>query len=95
MNHVAFNIPADKIEEYCAKLIAKGIKATRILNHDESERQVSLEVTQTTFVRSIYFFDPDGICLEFVAWTRDLQPSKDVRHEPVDAQGRKLKRATV
>ena len=95
MNHVAFNIPADKIEEYYAKLIAKGIKATRILNHDESERQMSLEVTPTTFVRSIYFFDPDGICLEFAAWTRDLEPSKDVRHEPVDAEGHKRKRATA
>src|SRR5271155_2035089 len=33
MNHVAINVPADKIDEYYEKLRAKGIKATRILNH--------------------------------------------------------------
>jgi hypothetical protein len=36
------------------------------------------------FVKSIYFFDPDGICLEFAAWTRALRP-EDVRHTPVRA----------
>ena len=88
MNHVAFNVPAEKIDEYYERLIAKGIKATRILNHDDSEWQVSLEPTPTTFVRSIYFFDPDGICLEFAAWTRALDPKVDVKHEPVDAHGK-------
>jgi hypothetical protein len=34
------------------------------------------------FVRSVYFFDPDGILLELAAWTRALTPS-DVAHEPV------------
>jgi hypothetical protein len=29
-------------------------------------------VTDNVFVRSVYFFDPDGICLEFASWTRDL-----------------------
>jgi len=89
MNHVAFNIPAEKVDEYYEKLLAKGIKATRIMNHDDSEYQVSAEVTPTTFVRSIYFFDPDGICLEFAAWTRALDPKIDAVHEPVDATGKK------
>jgi catechol 2,3-dioxygenase-like lactoylglutathione lyase family enzyme len=89
MNHVAFNVPAEKIEDYYAKLIAKGIKATKIMNHDDSEQQVSLDMTPTTFVRSIYFFDPDGICLEFAAWTRALDPAIDATHEPVDATGGK------
>jgi hypothetical protein len=35
-------------------------------------------------VRSIYFQDPDGILLEFAAWTRALTPG-DVRHEPARA----------
>ncbi len=89
MNHVAFNVPEDKIEDYYERLVAKGIKATKILNHDESERQVSLDLTPTTFVRSIYFFDPDGICLEFAAWTRALDPKVDATHAPVDATGKK------
>ena len=37
-------------------------------------------MNQGTFVRSIYFFDPDGILLEFAAWTRELGP-QDIRHE--------------
>ncbi len=89
MNHVAFNVPAEKIDEYYERLVAKGLKPGVIMNHDESERQVSLTVTPTTFVRSIYFFDPDGVCLEFAAWTRELDPARDVRHAPADAQGRK------
>jgi catechol 2,3-dioxygenase-like lactoylglutathione lyase family enzyme len=89
MNHVALNVPAEKIDEYYQKLIARGIKATKIMNHDDSERQVSPEISPSTFVRSIYFSDPDGICLEFAAWTRVLDPKVDVRHEPVDAQGKK------
>lgn len=89
MNHVAFNVPAEKIDAYYERLIEKGIEATKILNHDDSEWQVSLKPTPATFVRSIYFFDPDGICLEFAAWTRPLNPRTDVRHEPVDAAGKK------
>lgn len=89
MNHLAFNVPAEKIEEYYQRLVAKGLKPSVILNHDESERQVSLEVSPTTFVRSIYFFDPDGICLEFATWTRALDPARDATHEPFDALGRK------
>ena len=90
MNHVAINVPADRIDEYYDKLVAKGVRPTRILNHDDdSEWQVSPDITPSTFVRSIYFFDPDGICLEFAAWTRQLDPKVDVKHEPVDAQGKK------
>ena len=89
MNHVAFNVPAEKIDAYYERLIAKGVKATKVISHDDSEWQASLTITPTTFVRSIYFFDPDGICLEFAAWTRQIDPKVDVRHEPVDARGKK------
>jgi catechol 2,3-dioxygenase-like lactoylglutathione lyase family enzyme len=92
MNHVAINVPADRIDDYYDKLVAKGVKPTKILNHDDSEYQVSLSLSPTTFVRSIYFFDPDGVCLEFAAWTRPLDPKTDVKHEPVDASGHKRTR---
>jgi len=90
MNHVAFNVPAEKIDEYHDKLQARGIAVTKIMNHDESERQITLDVvTPSTFVRSIYFYDPDGICLEFASWTRELDPSYDAREDPVGADGKK------
>jgi catechol 2,3-dioxygenase-like lactoylglutathione lyase family enzyme len=81
MNHVAFDVPAERIEEYREKLRAKGIEVTEVVNHDDSPRQVSRKLHPGVFVRSIYFRDPDGILLEFAAWTRDLGP-EDVRHTP-------------
>ena len=39
MNHVAFNVPADKMEEYRDRLRAKGVKTTEIVNHDNSPMQ--------------------------------------------------------
>jgi catechol 2,3-dioxygenase-like lactoylglutathione lyase family enzyme len=69
MNHVAFNVPEDKIEEYRERLIAKGVEVSPILNHDDSPRQVAKEMHEGVFVRSIYFFDPDRILLEFACWT--------------------------
>lgn len=86
MNHIAINVPAEKFEEYHAKLKAKGLQVTRILNHDNSPTQVSEEVTSDVFVRSIYFFDPDGICIEFAAWMRELPGPGDVVHTPRSAE---------
>jgi len=85
MNHIAINVPADRIDEYHDKLVAKGIQCTKVVSHDDSPMQASLEITPTTFVRSIYFYDPDGIALEFAAWTRELPRAGDVKHTPAHA----------
>jgi len=87
MNHVAFDVPAEKIEEYRERLIAKGVEVTVIFNHDNSPAQVSPEMTDDVFVRSIYFFDPDGILLEFASWTRESAPD-DVTHAPATENDR-------
>lgn len=84
MNHVAIDIPPERIEEYRQRLLDAGIDVSEIKNHDDSERQVSDEVNDTTFVRSIYFHDPDGIRLELAGWVRELTPA-DVSHEPMAA----------
>lgn len=81
MNHVAFDVSPERIEEYREKLASKGIAVTEVVNHDDTPRQTSAEVNETTFVRSIYFRDPDGIQLEFAAWARDLRP-EDAHHAP-------------
>ena len=85
MNHLAFNVPADRIDGYVERLRAKGVDCTEVANHDDSEFGISAEVHDGVFVRSIYFSDPDGIMLELAAWTRQLGPD-DVRHEPVRLQ---------
>lgn len=84
MNHVAFNVAPECIDPYLEKLRAKGIDAADVMNHDDSEFGVSKEPHAGTFVRSIYFFDPDGILLEFAAWTRPLGAG-DVSHTPARA----------
>ena len=84
MNHVAFDVPEERIDEYQRKLEAAGIRVTPVINHDDSETQASLTPTDTTFVRSIYFEDPDGIMLEFAAWTRPLD-ARDVNVEAMTA----------
>jgi catechol 2,3-dioxygenase-like lactoylglutathione lyase family enzyme len=86
MNHVAFDVPADKIESYRERLVAAGIECTEIANHDDSEWGLSEEMHPGVFVRSIYFQDPDGILLEFAAWTRALGPD-DVKIAPARAAG--------
>ena len=70
MNHIAFDIPADRFDEAVEKLHAKGIKTSPVLNHDDSPNQVAREMHPGVFVRSIYFQDPDGILLEFASWTK-------------------------
>jgi catechol 2,3-dioxygenase-like lactoylglutathione lyase family enzyme len=88
MNHIAFDVPPEKIEEYQRKLKDKGIEVGMILNHDDSEFGVAPKMQDGVFVRSIYFKDPDGILLEFAAWTRPLDPAVDVRHDPKTAADR-------
>jgi catechol 2,3-dioxygenase-like lactoylglutathione lyase family enzyme len=72
MNHVAFNVPAEKFDEYVGKLAAAGVKISGVSNHDDSEWTVSEELHEGVYIRSVYFFDPDGILLEFACWTRPL-----------------------
>ena len=82
MNHVAFDVPVEKIDEYAKKLRAAGVKITGPVNHDDTDAQVSAEMNETTFVRSIYFLDPDGMLLEFAGWSRELT-ADDVNAEPM------------
>jgi hypothetical protein len=86
MNHIAFDVPKEKFDEYYEKLKAKGIAVSQIMNHDDSKYQVAREMHPGVFVRSVYFFDPDGICLEFACWTKVFDES-DVAHAPMNAEG--------
>jgi catechol 2,3-dioxygenase-like lactoylglutathione lyase family enzyme len=87
MNHIAFTVPAERFDDYHRRLIDKGIDVTPILNHDNSPRGVAESFTDEVYVRSMYFFDPDGACLEFAAWTRELGPD-EACDAPFDAEGR-------
>ena len=73
---------------------AKGIAVTKQLNHDDSPTQSSEDLHAGVFVRSVYFFDPDGVCLEFAAWTKGFDQS-DVAHDPMSAQGTRVRGMVV
>ncbi len=84
MNHVAFNVSPEQIENYRDKLIAAGIDCTEIANHDDSELGISDSLHPGVFVRSVYFQGPDGVLLEFACWTREFTEA-DVSHTPARA----------
>ena len=84
MNHVAFSVAPERIDEYRDRLLAAGVECTEVANHDDSEFGISDTLHPGVFVRSVYFQDPDGILLEFACWTRVLGDS-DVVHAPAPA----------
>jgi len=87
MNHVAFNVPLERFLEYRQKLVDAGVRVSAVLDHDDSKYQVAEVFHPGVFVRSFYFFDPDGVMLEFAAWTREMGRPDDVSERPVDATG--------
>ncbi len=84
MNHVAFAVAPERIDEYRDRLRAAGVNCTDVANHDDSEWGISEDLHPGVFIRSIYFQDPDGILLEFACWTRPLT-AHDVVHQPARA----------
>lgn len=90
MNHLAFDVPLDKFEEYRQRLIDEGVDVSDILDHDDSELTVAASFHPGVFVRSFYFFDPDGILLEFASWTREMGTEADVSIDPVTVDGTKV-----
>jgi catechol 2,3-dioxygenase-like lactoylglutathione lyase family enzyme len=84
MNHVAFDVPVERFDEYVEKLRAAGVEVSEVSNHDDSEWTVSKEMHEGVYIRSVYFFDPDGILLEFACWTRPLG-DQDALVEPATA----------
>jgi catechol 2,3-dioxygenase-like lactoylglutathione lyase family enzyme len=86
MNHVAFSVAPDKIEEYRERLLAAGVDCTEVANHDDSEWTISDDLHPGVYVRSVYFQDPDGILLEFACWLREFRPD-DVNLAPARAAG--------
>jgi catechol 2,3-dioxygenase-like lactoylglutathione lyase family enzyme len=91
MNHLAFDVPADKMDEYLVKLRGKGVAVTEITNHANSltggHKPVYDPATDDgdVFVRSIYFTDPNGTRLEFACWTKTFD-ERDVKHAPATAR---------
>jgi catechol 2,3-dioxygenase-like lactoylglutathione lyase family enzyme len=91
MNHLAFDVPAARFEEYRQRLVDKGVEVTQIINHcnslDGGHKPDYDPATDDgdVFIRSMYFKDPNGTTLEFACWMKVLDES-DVRHTPATAR---------
>lgn len=88
LNHIAFNVAPDRFDAYYEKLKQRGVKVTPSMDHDDSEGTVAAQMHDGVYVRSVYFFDPDGVCLEFATWLRPMYDN-DVNTEPKMANGKK------
>lgn len=86
MNYVAIDVSLEDLRAYRDRLVALGVEVTDIKNHGDTTHSMGDDTDPTTFVRSIYFHDPDGIRLELAAWTRELGP-QDITNAPRDAAG--------
>jgi len=80
MNHLAISIPLEKFDEYKQRLEDKGIQV-RVINHADNPEGYTKGVTDKTWIRSMYFRDPDDIALELAAYTRAFD-ERDIQHEP-------------
>ncbi len=89
MNHLAISIPLERFEEYAGRLRSHGIPL-RIMCHNDSEPHSSPDIRPDTWIRSMYFRDPNGIHMELAALTRPYN-EQDVRHDPMDANGQRVK----
>jgi catechol 2,3-dioxygenase-like lactoylglutathione lyase family enzyme len=92
VNHIAFDVRAERMDAYREKLERKGVKVTEIINHanslDGGHKPDYDAATDggDVFIRSMYFADPNGTLLEFACWTRALDDS-DVGHAAATAVG--------
>ena len=85
MNHLAIGIPLEKFDQYVDRLRAKGL-AVHVINHNDAPTPDSRDLHPSTWIRSMYFADPNGIRLEFAAHTRAFGPM-DIGAAPVNAEG--------
>ena len=85
MNHLAISIPLEAFDDYAQRLRDRGVKVG-IINHNDGPDARRAELTPNTWIRSMYFRDPNGIHMELAALTRAFRPD-DVAHDPVNAHG--------
>ncbi|KAA0999143.1 VOC family protein [Paraburkholderia panacisoli] len=78
MLHLDLRVDPDRIEEYCEKLTKEGIDYRHIVRYQDASLPHGMRgtVSENKYMRpregalmdSVYFFDPDGIQIEFNAW---------------------------
>lgn len=67
MHHLAFTVPLEVLEEYRNQLETKHISVTPVLHQKADRFGQQSESNNPSATASFYFFDPNGILLEFAA----------------------------
>jgi len=86
MNHLAFNISDDKFDAAVERLKSKGLQVF-VINHSDGPSPATRHPDKDTWIRSMYFRDPNGIALEIAAFTRGFK-DEDILVDPVNAEGK-------
>ena len=88
MNHVAFDVPAERFDEILAGLRGRGVPV-RTINHG-SDEPFADKPDAKTWIRSMYFRDPDGIAFEFASLLRELGSREDLAPRVKNARGERV-----
>jgi len=88
MNHIAMDIPKERFDEILANMRAKGI-AVRTINHG-SDEPFGDKPDAKTWIRSMYFRDPDNIAFEFASLMRELGTEADLAPRVKNAKGERV-----
>jgi catechol 2,3-dioxygenase-like lactoylglutathione lyase family enzyme len=88
MNHVALDIPSDRFDEILGNLRAKGISVF-VINHG-SDDPFGEKPDAKTWIRSMYFRDPDGIAFEFASLMRELGTADDLKPQVRNKKGERV-----
>lgn len=85
MNHLAIDIAAEDFDATVERLKAKGVDC-HVINHSDGDDPAPAEPNDETWIRSVYFTDPNGIKLELAALIRPFEP-RDLQVDPMDEKG--------
>jgi catechol 2,3-dioxygenase-like lactoylglutathione lyase family enzyme len=85
MNHIALDVAKEQFDEILAGLRAKGIQVF-VINHG-SDQPFGDKPDEKTWIRSMYFRDPDGIAFEFASLMRELGTASDLAPRVKNAKG--------
>jgi catechol 2,3-dioxygenase-like lactoylglutathione lyase family enzyme len=88
MNHMAMDVPKERFDQIAAALRAKGIRVFTI-NHG-SDDPFGAVPDDKTWIRSMYFRDPDGIAFEFATLLRELGTPADLAPKVKNAKGERV-----
>lgn len=88
MNHVAMDLPKERFDEVFAMLKAKGVKV-HMINHG-SDTPFDMKPDDKTWIRSMYFRDPDGCAFEFASLVRELGTAEDLAPKVKNAKGERV-----